>query len=140
MALGEKGQSLEICTLIRMCPVLPFNVLNYALGATSIRPSEHFLATLVGMFPEELIVVYIGSTLHDVGAVFSGGLVEGGGSAAGFWGGLVAVALFTVAGTYYAKRRIAQITDHFRKEATKREAALGDGHDFVAKSEEGLGL
>jgi len=74
------------------------------------------------MFPEELIVVYIGSTLHDVGAVMSGGLVEGGGSAAGFWGGLVAVVLFTIGGTLFARRRLAQITDRFRKEAAKREA------------------
>ena len=127
--MSHPGHSFEVCVLIRMCPILPFNVLNYALGATSIRPSEHFAATWLGMFPEELLMVYIGSTLHDVGAVFSGGLVEGGGSAVGFWSGVVGVVIFTVCGTWWAKRRLKQITDRYRTDPGKVTAGVGTSHN-----------
>ena len=47
--IGHKDESFKVCLLVRMCPILPYNVLNYALGVTSIKPWPHFIATFIGL-------------------------------------------------------------------------------------------
>jgi len=110
--LSQPELSFEVCLLVRMCPILPTNVLNYAIGATSIGGWPHFLATLIGMFPEEVMVVYIGSTLHDVSAVVRGDFTSG--DPRGFFAGIAAVVIFTIFGTIFARRRLSVIAEQWR--------------------------
>ena len=37
--IGERG--IKTCVLLRLCPLVPFNALNYAMGATSISFKEY---------------------------------------------------------------------------------------------------
>ena len=63
-AIGEHG--LRIVILIRLSPLFPFNVLNYALGITAVRPRDYLLGSFIGMLPGAFLYAYIGSLLGEV--------------------------------------------------------------------------
>ena len=94
-AVGKEG--FKIVALLRLSPIFPFNLLNYALGLTRVSFRNYAIASLVGMLPGILMYVYFGSAARSLAEV-AAGKVEGG--MAGqifFWVGLVAtigVALF----------------------------------------------
>ena len=48
-AIREQGW--KIVLLLRLSPLIPFNLLNYALGLTSIPVHQYVAATLVGTMP-----------------------------------------------------------------------------------------
>lgn len=48
---------------LRLIPVVPFSVLNYAAGASSVRVLPYLLATLVGLLPGTAAVVVLGDAL-----------------------------------------------------------------------------
>ncbi len=84
-------QGFRIVLLLRLQPILPFVLLNYALGLTRVRLRDYVLASWIGMLPATVVYVYFGSALHSVSDLFSGGLAKH--SVAGmtlFWGGLAA--------------------------------------------------
>lgn len=54
--------------LLRLLPVLPFNVLNYACGLTGARFAPFAAATLVGMAPATAVVCYSTAVLAAPGA------------------------------------------------------------------------
>ncbi|MEE8495669.1 MAG: VTT domain-containing protein, partial [Xanthomonadales bacterium] len=65
---------------LRMVPVIPFWLLNLLVGMTSMRVPVFFIATLCGMVPITLILVYTGSQLGDIetfsmAAIFTPGLI-----------------------------------------------------------------
>jgi uncharacterized membrane protein YdjX (TVP38/TMEM64 family) len=65
---------------LRMVPVIPFWLLNLLVGMTSMRAPVFFIATLSGMVPITLILVYTGSQLGDIetfslAAIFTPGLI-----------------------------------------------------------------
>lgn len=47
-------------TLMRLSPMIPFNVQNYLLGATHVGTPTYFASTLAGMIPGTLLSTYIG--------------------------------------------------------------------------------
>ncbi len=51
---------------IRLIPLFPFNLVNYAPGLTSIKYSHYALATLIGMFPGTCIYCYAAFTATDI--------------------------------------------------------------------------
>ena len=53
-----------ILVLLRLSPVMPFNVLNYALGASSMRLRD-FMAGSIGMVPGTMAAVYAGQMAGD---------------------------------------------------------------------------
>src|SRR5262249_18426533 len=53
----------KIVLLLRLSPVFPFNLLNYALALTRVRFRDYALASWIGMFPGTVMYVYIGSTI-----------------------------------------------------------------------------
>ena len=55
----------KLCLLLRLSPIIPFNVLNYLIGATSVALKDNIIG-LIGMIPEVAFYVYIGSTLSDL--------------------------------------------------------------------------
>jgi uncharacterized membrane protein YdjX (TVP38/TMEM64 family) len=68
-AVGHEGR--KIVFLLRLSPVFPFNLLNYALGLTKVRFRDYVLAS-AGMLPATLLYVYYGKILGDVARVASG--------------------------------------------------------------------
>lgn len=63
-AVGAHG--LRIVTLMRLSPIFPYNVLNYAFGATRIRLRDYVLGSFVGMLPGAVLYAYIGSLVGHV--------------------------------------------------------------------------
>ena len=49
----------RILFLLRLSPIMPFNLLNYALGVSTVRLSDFVLA-FVGMLPGTLLAAYAG--------------------------------------------------------------------------------
>ena len=58
-AFGEDGWKLV--GLIRLSPVFPFSLLNYAFGLTSVKFLHYVLASWAAMLPATLLYVYLGS-------------------------------------------------------------------------------
>jgi uncharacterized membrane protein YdjX (TVP38/TMEM64 family) len=104
------AQGFKVVLLLRLSPLFPFNVLNYALGLTRVPLRTYALASLIGMFPGTLLYVYLGSLVTSAAQLASGQRPQGGGPYATllFWGGLVATVLATLLITRTARRALAQ--------------------------------
>lgn len=74
-AIGHEGR--KIVFLLRLSPVFPFNLLNYALGLTKVRFRDYVIAS-AGMLPATLLYVYYGRILGDVARVASGTPIQRG--------------------------------------------------------------
>jgi len=48
---------------LRLIPAIPFSVINYAAGASAIRPLPYAAATLIGLLPGTVAVVVLGDGL-----------------------------------------------------------------------------
>ena len=107
-AIGEQGR--KIVFLLRLSPVFPFNLLNYALGLTKVRFADYLVASL-GMIPGTLLYVYYGQVIGDVAALASGAEVARG---AGYYAvlgvGLAAAIVVTTLVTRIARRALKEIT------------------------------
>lgn len=58
-AIGQKGARL-IC-LLRLSPLIPFNLSNYFYGLTAVKFWPYVLASWIGMMPGTLLYVYFGT-------------------------------------------------------------------------------
>jgi uncharacterized membrane protein YdjX (TVP38/TMEM64 family) len=68
-AIGREGRKIAI--LLRLSPVVPYNVLNYTLGLTPVRFLDYTIAS-VGMLPGIILYVYTGWVIGDVAALAAG--------------------------------------------------------------------
>ncbi len=57
-AIGKRGAKLIF--LLRLSPVIPFNLSNYFYGLTGVKFWPYVLASWIGMMPGTLLYVYIG--------------------------------------------------------------------------------
>jgi len=64
-------QGWKIVLLIRLSPVFPFNLLNYAFGITRVSLSPYVFASWMGMLPATVMYVYIGSLAGSFAALGS---------------------------------------------------------------------
>jgi uncharacterized membrane protein YdjX (TVP38/TMEM64 family) len=83
----------KVVLLLRLEPVfIPFALLNYAFGLTSVRLRDYMLASWLGMLPATILYVYLGSAVHNIGDLLAGRLPKAGvwGQIL-FWGGLAAL-------------------------------------------------
>jgi uncharacterized membrane protein YdjX (TVP38/TMEM64 family) len=90
-AIEKNG--FKAVVLLRLQPVLPFNILNYALGLTSIRLRDYILASWIGMFPATVLYVYLGSVMNDISDLLRGRPNSGVAGRFLLWGGLAAIAV-----------------------------------------------
>lgn len=74
-AIGAQGR--RIVFLLRLSPVFPFVLLNYALGLTSVRFADYMIAS-IGMIPGTLLYVYYGKVVGEVAALAGGAELERG--------------------------------------------------------------
>jgi uncharacterized membrane protein YdjX (TVP38/TMEM64 family) len=104
-------EGLRIVFLLRLSPVVPFNLLNYALGLTRVRMRDYMLAS-AGMLPGTLLYVYSGKVAGDVASIASGAGVERGIEHYLFLAlGLAATVAVTAVITRIARRALAATTD-----------------------------
>lgn len=90
-ALSE--QAFAIVVLTRLSLIMPFNLLNYAYGASSVRSGTHLVATAAGMLPAVALFVYLGTLARDLGQILSG---EARPAELGYWiigAGIAAIAV-----------------------------------------------
>jgi uncharacterized membrane protein YdjX (TVP38/TMEM64 family) len=69
-AIAAEGR--KIAFLLRLSPVFPFSLLNYALGLTRVRFVDYAIACL-GMLPATVLYVYLGSLAGDAAGRGAGG-------------------------------------------------------------------
>lgn len=105
-AVEQQGR--KIVFLMRLSPIFPFNLLNYALGLTKVRFGDYLLACF-GMIPGTFLYVYYGKAIGSLAAVAGGAEVE---RDTGYWVvlglGLLATVVVTAIVTRIAKKALAQ--------------------------------
>ncbi|MEA3274104.1 MAG: VTT domain-containing protein [Pseudomonadota bacterium] len=57
---GVESEGWRFIAFVRLVPLFPFNLLNYALGLTRIRFSHYLLATYLFMLPGAIAYTYLG--------------------------------------------------------------------------------
>jgi uncharacterized membrane protein YdjX (TVP38/TMEM64 family) len=62
-AVARSG--VKIVLLTRLCPIFPFNLLNYAFGVTQVSLKDYIIGSL-GMVPGTVMYVYLGSIVGDI--------------------------------------------------------------------------
>jgi uncharacterized membrane protein YdjX (TVP38/TMEM64 family) len=107
-AVAREGR--KIVFLLRLSPVFPFNLLNYALGLTRVRFGDYLIAS-VGMLPGTLLYVYYGALAGEVAIVAGGGApAKGAGYYAVLALGLAATIAVTALVTRTARRALREAT------------------------------
>jgi uncharacterized membrane protein YdjX (TVP38/TMEM64 family) len=97
----------KIVALLRLSPVVPFNVLNYAFGVTRVSLRDYVVASWIGMMPGTLLYVYVGSIAGDLAG--AGGRASRTPAEWAFYAvGLVATIAVTVFVTRLARRALAE--------------------------------
>jgi uncharacterized membrane protein YdjX (TVP38/TMEM64 family)/rhodanese-related sulfurtransferase len=57
---GVEGEGWKFVAFVRLVPLFPFNLLNYALGLTKIKFSHYSIATYICMLPGAIAYTYLG--------------------------------------------------------------------------------
>lgn len=108
-AVSKEG--FKIVFLIRLSPILPFNLLNYAFGLTQVSLQDYLLGSL-GIIPGTMMYVYLGSFAGDLAQLGTTqvplspevrliqGIVQG--------LGLVATMIVTLYSTHVARQVLAE--------------------------------
>jgi len=100
------GEGAWLMFLLRLSPLVPFNILNYALALSGVRYSD-FAIALLGMIPAIIMYTYYGKVVGDVAALAAGVAAPRGPE---YWAllavGLVAVFVSTTMITRAARRAI----------------------------------
>ena len=105
-AIEEQG--FKILTLVRLSPVFPFTVVNYAFGLTRVSFSTYVLGSFLGMLPGTLMYVYLGSAVGDIATLSSEGVGDAGWQGEVLkWGGLAATVIVTIFITRVARKALA---------------------------------
>lgn len=95
--VAEEG-GWRLVLLLRLSPAFPYNLLNYALGLTRVRPRDFVVASSIGIFPLTAIWVYVGTLATPAGDLGVVGLAPPPGvwGQAMFWAGVLVTAAATV--------------------------------------------
>jgi uncharacterized membrane protein YdjX (TVP38/TMEM64 family) len=73
IAAGIENEGWKAILLVRLCPLFPFRLTNYALGATNISLGDFMWGTFLGTLPSALTYVSLGA----LGGRISDSLVSG---------------------------------------------------------------
>jgi uncharacterized membrane protein YdjX (TVP38/TMEM64 family) len=58
----ERGGIWDLA-ILRMIPIMPFNVLNLIMGVSKIKTKDYLFGTLLGLIPSIILTVYFGHLL-----------------------------------------------------------------------------
>ena len=62
---GVEGEGWHFVAFVRLVPLFPFNLLNYALGLTRIKLSHYVIASYLCMLPGAIAYTYLGFALKE---------------------------------------------------------------------------
>lgn len=96
------ANGFKIVFLLRLSPVVPFNLLNYALGVTRVSFPTYVAASFLGMLPGTFLYVSIGAA-----ATSAAQLGHSRGPTAALWIGIAATLVVVVVITLLARRALA---------------------------------
>jgi uncharacterized membrane protein YdjX (TVP38/TMEM64 family) len=110
-AIGKQGAKLIF--LLRLSPVIPFNLSNYFYGLTGVKFWPYVLASWIGMMPGTFLYVYIGTAgKAAVAAAAGGAAVKHGWQYWTFLGfGLAATVIVTIWVTKIARDALKKTAD-----------------------------
>ncbi len=74
---GVEDEGWRFVAFVRLVPLFPFNLLNYALGLTRIRFSHYLIATYVCMLPGAFAYTYLGYAGREAAAGGEGLIQKG---------------------------------------------------------------
>jgi uncharacterized membrane protein YdjX (TVP38/TMEM64 family) len=97
------GEGAWVMFLLRLSPVIPFVLLNYALALSGVRYRD-FLVASVGMLPAIVMYVYYGRVAGDVAKIAAGAPPRGTAYYVLLVVGLIATVVATTAVTRAARR------------------------------------
>lgn len=105
--ISERGP--QVVFLARLSPVLPFNLLNYALGLTSVPGLAYVGATWLGMLPATVLYVHVGAAARDLAEALRGQTRDGVGGLPLLGVGLAATAILLVLLVRGARRNLVEL-------------------------------
>jgi uncharacterized membrane protein YdjX (TVP38/TMEM64 family) len=110
-AIGKQGAKLVF--LLRLSPVIPFNLSNYFYGLTGVKFWPYVLASWIGMMPGTFLYVYIGAAgKAAVSAAAGGEAIKHGWQYWTFMGvGLAATIIVTIWVTKIARDALKETTN-----------------------------
>jgi len=98
-----------IVLLLRLSPLFPNELVNYALGATRLRFREYALASMLGMLPLTAAYTWLGSLPNALDDLTSGRpLPMGAVGRVLWWGGLAATVGVAILGAVLARRALGR--------------------------------
>jgi uncharacterized membrane protein YdjX (TVP38/TMEM64 family)/rhodanese-related sulfurtransferase len=65
---GVESEGWQFVAFVRLVPLFPFNLLNYALGLTRIKLSHYSIATYIFMLPGAIAYTYLGYVGREAAA------------------------------------------------------------------------
>jgi len=74
---GVEGEGWRFVAFVRLVPLFPFNLLNYALGLTRIKLSHYIIASYLCMLPGAMAYTYLGYAGREAVAGGSGVIQKG---------------------------------------------------------------
>ena len=98
------NEGWKIVGLMRLSPVFPFTLMNYAFGLTRVKLGHYVLASWIGMMPGTVMYVYLGSLAKAA----SGERTRTTGEWVLYAVGLLATLLVTIFVTRIAKQALAK--------------------------------
>ncbi|KTD24694.1 putative integral inner membrane protein [Legionella lansingensis] len=63
---GVEENGWQFVALLRLLPIIPFNLVNYGLGLTKIKFSHYIITTFIFLTPAEIVYTYCGYAGMDV--------------------------------------------------------------------------
>jgi uncharacterized membrane protein YdjX (TVP38/TMEM64 family) len=106
MDAAIEREGFKLVLLLRLSPLFPFNLLNYALSLTRVPTRTYVLASFIGMLPGTAMYVYLGS-LAPAAAELSSASRGGGATRTTLYvTGLLATVAVVVIGTRAARRAL----------------------------------
>lgn len=105
-AIGQQG--FKIVFLVRLSPIFPFNLLNYAFSLTKVSFAKYALASWIGMLPGTVMYVYFGAGLRSLADAATGEIETGAAGRIFFWFGLAAAIAVTIFVTRIARKALKQ--------------------------------
>lgn len=108
-AVGRSG--FKIVALLRLSPVFPYTILNYALGLTQVRLRDFVLASFLGMLPGTVMYVYLGSLVTSAAEIAGGSREKSPAELALYGLGLLATVSVTVYVTRIARRALREAVE-----------------------------
>jgi uncharacterized membrane protein YdjX (TVP38/TMEM64 family) len=108
-AIGDQGWKLVF--LLRLSPLIPFNLSNYFYGLTAVKFWPYVLASWIGMLPGTVLYVYLG-TIGKAGVESAaGGRARSPAEWAFLIVGMIATIVVTLWVTQIARKALAKSTE-----------------------------